>query len=457
MSYYKSEDPCVALREHAAKTRLDYLNSSPEDLLNEMLYESSEEGPEVSVDFVGCMESMAIEEIVKMYVDPEEAPPSTMLSYDDLAIRDELIQFLITRRENEKNCENVEKKSRIEVEAPESIDFFPSRKSEEMPEDYVTNVVSVRETHPFCTEVPLIGGPRGGPVGRRKGKNKKRKGKVRGTGNRRGKYEPVTIPGINEELTWTDNTVTRNPGNGTTYGAWAIKINDIYAPDPLGANGVVVGFAALSTLYNRFKVMRAMVDVQLTSLETSFPISCALIPSAQSFVADATTRQNVLALVSRYNPKVSVMSEKAGMDRSKKFRMAINLPRLLGDVAVYKGEEAYAGNYNASPATPLYLNILIWTNTAGDFGAGVSNTTTVRFFTRFYQPLATLLSLHKFGSLLEDRQMSVFSLLISIKRDRAEALAAIKAVWKLDELILSSFGSGDFYASERKRHDLFFL
>jgi len=52
--------------------------------------------------------------------------------------------------------------------------------------------------------------------------------------------------------------------------------------------------------------------------------------------------------------------------------------------------------------------------------------------------------------------MSVFSLLISIKRDRAEALAAIKAVWKLDELILSSFGSGDFYASERKRHDLFF-
>jgi len=172
------------------------------------------------------------------------------------------------------------------------------------------SLIASRETHPFPTEVCLVGG------GKRKNFKKKNKRPMRKNKKNKLREPPVFAhPQQHIDLSYTDNTIARNHAT-FTFLAFRFRLNGLYDPDPALGSGGISGFLEWSNLYRKYLVTKVRIKWDVTNLE-AFPITICFCPSNYDINSLITDSSTALDMGEMTGGQVRQLSQAGGMDRNR--------------------------------------------------------------------------------------------------------------------------------------------
>jgi len=415
MSYYKCEDPYEALRMHAVEARKEYMNSSPEELLDEMCFEGSEEGPEISVDLEEGISSFALEETVKAYCDPNPTcaeqmkifhesmknrfPPGSMVRYDVKYNPGGMLTFSNVR-------------GKWNPPTSESVSYGTKPPS---------------ELHPFSTDVPLIGGMPGGRRRRKGGgRRRKRKGKIPQEKQYR-RLENTNIPRgfmgnvpvrtqTRKRMVFYEPNLALVPG-GVSFYVRDWRMNSVYDPDPAIGGGTVSGFSQFAAIWNIYRVDRMRFRYEVESMETTQPVQFyftmkdyqpSTVLTTYALCQDAAevsgaTQPHVLGVLTGNN----IYRSSNGRNPDNQWTPWINPASILGDPLLYRASAGYSGQGLANPTSVIWLSfVLMADGPGGTMPNGVVLNIEMEFQTMWFSTVSTLPSLTKLSKELTDLQLA---------------------------------------------------
>jgi len=230
---------------------------------------------------------------------------------------------------------------------------------------------------------------------RRRGRGRARRRNRRGGGDQPVREQDsmgvTTILGPSRTVTlrYQDATEQRF-GGANSYYCWAIKMTDVYDPDPLLATGGITGYAEMVAFYNSWIVEEFELEMRVTNRE-SYPLNVCVIPGPASLVAAITSI--ALAQDAFERPmavKPYMLAAQGGMD-GVTFKQKINVGRCLGDLRTYRDSGGYVGNVATSPPNNLYLNVVVIGVAMLAMNSGVFYSARYSYKTRFFNLKSALL------------------------------------------------------------------
>ncbi len=212
-------------------------------------------------------------------------------------------------------------------------------------DEETTTEIAPRETHPFVTEVPMIGG--GKKRNRNPGKRQRRRHKIQGGSDQiagrqeklidsmlKGDYQRNTIvpPSKIVALDFVD------PG-GVYQGAtsFIVKhfcINDLYDPDPALLTTSYAGFSEWMRFYDYFRVEGIKCEWFIANNEPSVAVRVAMVCST-SPITPLTYQQAIDAVEGRFSSQFKELQRASGGISTTKLKLAIKPEVVLGDATYY--------------------------------------------------------------------------------------------------------------------------
>jgi hypothetical protein len=187
---------------------------------------------------------------------------------------------------------------------------------------------------------------------------------------------------VRRNLFYIDSNYSRT-NSGANYLVYAFRINDLYDPDPLILSGNVSGFKELMQFYNYYRVIDSKLEVKITNNE-AFSLLWGIFYSTTNYVGTIPNRDAAInTLENGMTSGSKVLAAKGGMDRDS-LQVQIPIGEILGNTAQYLAEASYSGVGLASPATPVYLHLIIASPTAATLSNGVTTFLKIGFNTDFY-------------------------------------------------------------------------
>lgn len=144
--------------------------------------------------------------------------------------------------------------------------------------------------------------------------------------------------------------------NGTAaalaYGEYAFRSNSLYDPDYTGVGSQPAGFAALATLYGKYRVLSADVTYTVVN-DTGATVSVVF------FQRDTTSSYaTITAAVQQGFAKTAMLSDQSGGKNQHTFRVKINPWVVLGITKQrYMNDDQFAASVTASPAISSYFGL----------------------------------------------------------------------------------------------------
>lgn len=219
---------------------------------------------------------------------------------------------------------------------------------------------------------------------RRKPRNRNKKNvPIKSTTNSSSLHNNIIMPySSDKKLSYIDGFGVRNNA-GQGYLVYALRINDLFDPDPLLLSGSVTGFKEIMQFYQNYRVHHTELDMTISNLE-SFPISWGVCFSQVNLVGSiGSAAQAINALENGLTTGSRIISAKGGLDRDTVV-CKIPLVDLVGDKTTFLGDRNYLGTISSSPNIPLYLNVIVVSPTAGFLVNGVGTMLKLTFSSHFF-------------------------------------------------------------------------
>jgi hypothetical protein len=282
----------------------------------------------------------------------------------------------------------------MNLENDSHADFYITTPEKEV------QVIPKRETHPFETEVPMVGGVRGRGKGRRGQGRKNRpppRNRQRKNNNSMVVYkrekQPAVVLGNSRRVTlvYEDGSDTR-AFVGQNYGVWAIKANDVYDPDPLLGTGGITGYAELVAFFSLWLVDQVDLDLCFVSNEPAIALKLAIVLSPLALTGSISSRTLALDAIERPNCVwKSEIGETTGMSRVKVPPISFRPNAIVGDKRYYNAG-TYNGGTSSSPSSLVYINfILVAASAVATIANGVYYEGTFSYTVKFFRLQSTLL------------------------------------------------------------------
>jgi hypothetical protein len=273
-------------------------------------------------------------------------------------------------------------------------------------------IILPRETHPFVTYAPLVGG---GKKKKKQGDRSNRGKFIRGNKrNREGAFngrmlgvDPVLGPNKLTALTYIDGSDVRQfPLQN--WGSWSIKCNDVYDPDPLIGTGGITGYAECVAFWSTWLVSACELDCSFVSNEPAISVKVAVVVSPLAITSSLTSKAACDNAIERWGAIwVTSLGETTGASRAVMPKKIVIPERVVGDNAYY-----HAGTYNGatttSPSSIVYVTFILTCATGAALTNGVNYTGRFTYRVKFFRIQSTLLGrddLLKFLLLFREHQL----------------------------------------------------
>lgn len=189
-------------------------------------------------------------------------------------------------------------------------------------------------------------------------------------------------PSLTRYLKYIDGNLIRS-NSGANYLVYALRINDVYDPDPLILSGNISGYKELMQFYYYARVQNFKLNMDISNNET-FPVQYGVVFSSLSLPGTISNRDDALnALETSFTTGVRLLSGKGGIDRED-ISLSITPAKVVGTNAVYNTNIDYACQITSSPNIPLYCNIIICSPSGTNLINGVTTAVTCGYLTKFY-------------------------------------------------------------------------
>lgn len=137
------------------------------------------------------------------------------------------------------------------------------------------------------------------------------------------------------DLSYCDGSDQRN-AVALNFFCWAMKLTDVWDPDPLLATGGITGFAEMAAFFLRFIVLWCKIKVSIANREP-YPIHVGAVASPTSLVGSIGSRTQALDAFERPGKLFfQELSREQGMDRVQ-FERKLNPATILGNRQLYRG------------------------------------------------------------------------------------------------------------------------
>lgn len=155
---------------------------------------------------------------------------------------------------------------------------------------------------------------------------------------------------------------------GANYLVYAIRINDVYDPDPLILSGSVSGYKEKMQFYNFCKVNKFRALLTIANTE-AFPLMYGIVFNRQNLVGVISNRDDAVnALETGVGTGTRMIAAKGGLDLER-ISCAIQPWKVLGNFPQYISNDDYACQIATSPAKQLFMHIII----ASPSGVNIAN------------------------------------------------------------------------------------
>jgi len=192
----------------------------------------------------------------------------------------------------------------------------------------------------------------------------------------------IMPPRIVRKLNYIDSVYQRNNA-GNNYLVYAFRINDLYDPDPLLLTGSISGFKEIMQFYTTYRVMNFKIHLKISNNE-AFPLLYGYVFSQTSLVGVIPTRDQAIdALENDYSTRARMLSAKGGID-TEEIQSQIHPAEVLGDQRQYNAELGYSGQGLATPAIPLWLNLIVASPSGAAIANGVTTALTLEYVSEFF-------------------------------------------------------------------------
>ena len=183
-------------------------------------------------------------------------------------------------------------------------------------------------------------------------------------------------------LNYIDSSYVRNnPGNN--YLVYAMRINDLYDPDPAILSGSVSGFKELMQFYSYYRVNSVNINLRIFNNE-SFALLYGAVFSQSNLTGTISSRDDAInALENDFSTKSRLLSAKGGLDHED-ITFSIKPWQLLGDKKQYLAESNYTGLGLATPAIPLWVNFIVASPTGTALTNGYTTATVLSMTAEFF-------------------------------------------------------------------------
>jgi hypothetical protein len=157
------------------------------------------------------------------------------------------------------------------------------------------------------------------------------------------------------DLPWTEINTLVVPGAVNFYFV-KYRINSCWDPDFSVGGTSAYNFSNYATLYRRYRVISAKVDVTITNHE-AFPIMIQGAPSDFDLGGFITSRTRVFDLGEMpYAIPTRTLSAASGMDRVR-YTSIVHFPSFIGNKQSYMADVAYSALNNTNPALTFFWNM----------------------------------------------------------------------------------------------------
>lgn len=199
-------------------------------------------------------------------------------------------------------------------------------------------------------------------------------------------YRDIVPPQMTRWMSYVDDTILRN-NVGNRFMCFRLRANDIYDPEPTIGGGTVAGFAALGTLYRKFRVIAVSIEWTATNQE-AFPMGIGCICSNVDLSAAVTSA--VIAGQVLENPMATGyfgLSPSGGLDH-RRITKEWDLGIVWGNKKEYLLDQSFEGTLGSAPASPtaadiLYLNFIMIT-AVNMTVAGLHSALRIRYLVKLY-------------------------------------------------------------------------
>jgi hypothetical protein len=192
----------------------------------------------------------------------------------------------------------------------------------------------------------------------------------------------IMPPRIVRKLNYIDSIYQRNNA-GNNYLVYAFRINDLWDPDPLLLTGSISGFKEIMQFYTTYRVMNFKIHLKISNNE-AFPLLYGYVFSQTSLVGVIPTRDQAIdALENDFSTRARMISAKGGID-TEEIQSLISPAEVLGDRRQYTAELGYSGQGLATPAIPLYVNLIVASPSGAAIANGVTTALTLEFVSEFF-------------------------------------------------------------------------
>jgi hypothetical protein len=185
------------------------------------------------------------------------------------------------------------------------------------------------------------------------------------------------------DMIYLDASPVRN-APGASFLVYAMRINDLYDPDPLILSGSLSNFKEMMAFYSYYRVLTTAIKWSVSNLET-FPLACGIVFSQTNLTG---TLPNLAACQNAFENDfvvpVRIISAKGGMDRTDFNLNGLQIARLLGVGSQYRSDIAYAGAGLSTPSIPLWANFIVYSPTGASMTNGYTNNTTLYMKSEFF-------------------------------------------------------------------------
>lgn len=164
------------------------------------------------------------------------------------------------------------------------------------------------------------------------------------------------------------------------------RLNSLYDPDLSGTGKQPLGFDQYSTLYGRYRVLKAKIEVTLINrTDSAFGNYVAVVwPSAQASITSDPESWPAQPLA-----KYKLCSVACGGGAVNRFGFTVNIPRLLGVTSAEFKDADFSSITSASPTRVAYLHVGIY---GVGYIVGATLATKITFTSEWSQPVTLALS-----------------------------------------------------------------
>lgn len=194
--------------------------------------------------------------------------------------------------------------------------------------------------------------------------------------------DDIMPPRIERRLNYIDSTYNRS-NSGANYLVYALRVNDLFDPDPLILTGSVSGFKEIMQFYSTYRTIQNKVHLKISNNE-NFPLLYGYVFTQTSLVGVVGNRDDAInALENDFSTRGRLLAAKGGIDTDE-IESTLNMSLLLGSRQQYMAEVGYTGQGINSPAIPLFLNLIIASPSATNLSNGVTTALTLQYHSEFF-------------------------------------------------------------------------